>query len=175
MNCACYPNATDCVTGKGVRGGKPGYCANYWTNTDAGSSIYPTGVCNNTGKEPGDDNKFIVDHFETWLETGNRSTLPWLALLFLHTVHVPHPAMPEWYQSVPYPSVNGDYQGTIAQMDAQIGRLRGLLQDKGIADNTVVFYVSAAITEHQNQFAHQNFVLLNLLHRPQTMALMPKT
>ena len=54
--------------------------------------------------------------------------------------------MPEWYNAVPYPSVkpskNGDYQGTIAQMDAQIGRLRAMLRELGIANDTVVFYTS---------------------------------
>ena len=52
LNCNCYPeNATDCVDGGGVHGVSGLLCTNYWTNTDPSSSIYPTGVCNNTGKE----------------------------------------------------------------------------------------------------------------------------
>jgi arylsulfatase A-like enzyme len=144
LNCACYPNNdTDCVTGGGVRGGKPLQCTNYWA-LDATHSIYPdSNVCNqSTGKEPGDDNKFIVDHFELWLRKKTVAATPFLATLWLHTVHVPHPAMPEFYNSVPYPSANGDYQGTIAQMDAQIGRIRALLKELGVANDTVVWYTS---------------------------------
>ena len=138
LNCNCYPGATDCAAGGGVLGPSKLLCTNYWTNTDPNASIYTTKVCNNTGKEPGDDSQFIVDHFEAWLHEADRVAKPWLALLWLHTVHVPHPAMPKWYNSVPYPSQNGDYQGTIAQMDDQIGRLRMLLRDLGLANDTVV-------------------------------------
>ena len=117
LNCNCYPGATDCTAGGGVLGPSQLLCTNYWTNTDPNASVYSTKVCNNTGKEPGDDSLFIVDHFEAWLHEADRVAKPWLALLWLHTMHVPHPAMPRWYNSVPYPSKNGDYQGTIAQMD----------------------------------------------------------
>eukprot|EP01043_Picozoa_sp_COSAG02_P048417 COSAG02_NODE_4754_length_5022_cov_2.228113_2_plen_736_part_00 len=142
LNCFCYPNATGCVSGGGIVGGGPPLeCTNYWT-MDAAHSVYPTGVSNDTGKEPGDDNEYIMDHFEEWLHTADRVSKPWLALLWLHTVHVPHPAMPEWFNSVPYPQQNGDYQGTIAQMDAQIGRLRAMLRELGIANDTAVFYTS---------------------------------
>ena len=117
-------------------------CTNYWTNTNPAVSTYSTNVSNHTGKEPGDDNEFIVDHFEAWLHADDRIAKPWLGVLWLHTVHVPHPAMPKWFNSVPYPAHNGDYQGTIAQMDSQIGRLRAMLQELGLANDTALFYTS---------------------------------
>ena len=36
----------------------------------------------------------------------------------------------------------GDYLGTLTQMDVQIGRIRQLLRDKGVADNTMVWYTA---------------------------------
>jgi arylsulfatase A-like enzyme len=143
LNCNCYANATNCAAGGGLLGPSKLLCTNYWTNTDPTASVYATNVSNHTGKEMGDDNEYIVDHFEAWLREHDRGARrPWLGVLWLHTVHVPHPAMPRWFNSVPYPAKNGDYQGTIAQMDSQIGRLRLLLKELGIANNTAVFYTS---------------------------------
>lgn len=59
-------------------------------------------------------------------------------VLWLHTNHMPHPSMPEWYHA--YEDANGqpagDYLGTLSQMDHQIGRLRAMLKTHKVADNT---------------------------------------
>ena len=36
----------------------------------------------------------------------------------------------------------GDYLGTLSQMDHQIGRLRGMLKSKGVADNTALWFTA---------------------------------
>jgi arylsulfatase A-like enzyme len=36
----------------------------------------------------------------------------------------------------------GDYLGTITQMDVQIGRLRRMLRDRGVANNTMLWYTA---------------------------------
>ena len=67
-----------------------------------------------------------------------------MAQLWLHTVHIPHPAMPQWYHN--YSDVHGqpagDYLGTVSQMDAQIGRLRAMLRRYGVADDTLLLFTS---------------------------------
>jgi hypothetical protein len=59
-------------------------------------------------------------------------------VLWLHTNHMPHPSMPEWFHA--YEDANGqpagDYLGTLSQMDHQIGRLRAMLKTHNVADNT---------------------------------------
>lgn len=47
--------------------------------------------------------------------------------------------MPEWYHAYTDAAGNpaGDYLGTISQMDVQIGRLRDMLRQYNVANNTV--------------------------------------
>lgn len=111
----------------------------------------PECVANLTVKQTGDDSSFIVDTFEHFLqlegypsiakrnslaagEGGDNATpRPFLAVLWLHTVHEPHAALPEFYHN--YTDALGDpardYLGSITQMDVQVGRLRQLLRDLG--------------------------------------------
>ena len=68
----------------------------------------------------GDDSAYIMDVFEEFLADRERRR----ALhLWLHTVHLPHPAMPEWFHAYQdaHGAPAGDYLGTLSQMDAQIG------------------------------------------------------
>lgn len=48
--------------------------------------------------------------------------------------------MPEFFKE--FPAGYGDYMGTVSQMDAQIGRLRQLLQDRGLTTNTLLWFTS---------------------------------
>lgn len=59
--------AEHCVIGGGEFQDKALACTNYWYD-DPSISQYPTGVVNITEKQPGDNNAFIVDKFESWLE-----------------------------------------------------------------------------------------------------------
>ena len=124
-------------------------------------------VQNLTQKIAGDDTAHIIDTFAAFLDglghtnaadtpdtqrtesmnyssTSRSSPLPFLALLWLHTVHEPHAALPEFYHG--YRDAFGDpardYLGSITQMDVQIGRLRQLLRDRGIANSTMLWYTS---------------------------------
>ena len=69
---------------------------------------------------------------------------PFLAVLWLHTIHLPRGALPEWYHnySDAFGDPAGDYLGSISQMDVQVGRLRAMLQQKGIANDTMLWYTS---------------------------------
>ena len=101
-----------------------------------------------TSKILGDDTRQIMDFFEDFLrrktKEGGEEQGPFLAVLWLHTNHMPHPAMPEWYNK--YKDANGqpagDYLGTISQMDSQIGRLRDMLRTYKIANNTALWFTA---------------------------------
>jgi arylsulfatase A-like enzyme len=95
----------------------------------------------------GDDSFFMMDTFEEFLTRkapGGKEEAPFMAVLWLHTNHMPHPAMPEFYHG--YTDANGqpagDYLGTLSQMDVQIGRLRQMLKDKGVAENTALWFTA---------------------------------
>jgi len=97
-------------------------------------------------KIEGDDSKYIMDVFEEFLarKTTGPEKNPWLALLWLHTNHLPHPSVPEYYHlyNDSYGDWAGDYLGTLTQMDAQIGRLRELLKKYNVANNTMFWYTA---------------------------------
>lgn len=85
----------------------------------------------------------MVDRFEDFLKrkTGEEEA-PFMAMIWFHTNHIEHPSLPEYYNAYTDAAGNpaGDYLGTITQMDAQIGRVRGLLEQYGVKDNTMLWY-----------------------------------
>lgn len=126
---------TGCITGGGAFSSKTYECTNYWGPVDLSPTHKPTKpscasanastltgcVGNLTSKILGDDTRLIMDDFEEFLARkapGGSEAAPFLAVLWLHTNHMPHPAMPEWYHA--YTDENeqpaGDYLGTISQM-----------------------------------------------------------
>ena len=104
-------------------------------------------VTNITRKILGDDSMEIMDTFEAFLTRkapGKAEQAPFVAVLWLHTNHMPHPAMPEWYHAYEdaLGDPAGDYLGTLSQMDNQIGRLRAMLKTYGVSDNTAVWFTA---------------------------------
>ena len=88
-----------------------------------------------------------MDVFEEFLKRkapGGDEEAPFVAVLWLHTNHNPHPAMPEWYHAYKdaHGDPAGDYLGTISQMDAQIGRLRHMLRTYGVSNNTALWFTA---------------------------------
>lgn len=131
-------------------------------------------VQNLTNKITGDDTAHIVDTFESFLDDhgyleGNsvpgdgedsvgeaaETPAPFLAVLWLHTVHEPHAALPEFYHN--YTDAFGDpardYLGSLTQMDVQIGRLRQVLRRRGIANNTMLWCARAATGASHSAFS----------------------
>ena len=108
-----------------------------------------------------------MDVVEDFLQRSIGERKPVLAMVWLHTVHGPHIAMPDSYalyaegdraacnttlfgyggeqvhQCDDCPSIDDcDYKGSITQMDLQIGRLRSMLQSHGVANNTLLWFSS---------------------------------
>lgn len=73
--CRCYP------------------CTNYYYP----NSSDPRTVTDLQEKVPGDDSEFLMDRFEIWLEKTLADGRPFLAHLCLHSIHEPHPSMPQYY------------------------------------------------------------------------------
>eukprot|EP01046_Picozoa_sp_COSAG06_P018225 COSAG06_NODE_1261_length_10074_cov_21.232882_2_plen_254_part_00 len=157
-NCGCFEPASQCVTGGGVYRDVSYPCTNYWSPTYLEPATHKATqsrpeclslrsrqdcVANLTTKIQGDDSEHMVDYFEDFLrrKTSGSEKSPFLALLWLHTNHVPHPALPEFYSQYE-DALDGDYLGTLTQMDVQIGRLRAMLKSYGVANNTALWYTA---------------------------------
>jgi len=151
-NCGCNPEwltqGDGCIKNSGQwTKTKLPKCTNYWMNTNSKSrckkseSTTRDCVANLTSKIEGDDTMHIVHVFEDFLQ---RQSGNWLAQLSLHTVHEPHPALPEWYNA--YTEAEGgpagDYLGTLSQMDHAIGELINILKANGAYDNTMIWFTA---------------------------------
>eukprot|EP01043_Picozoa_sp_COSAG02_P075284 COSAG02_NODE_15451_length_1170_cov_1.287582_2_plen_95_part_01 len=75
----------------------------------------------------GDDSEFLVDRFGDFLQRTLAQGRPFYAHLCMHSIHEPHPAMPQYYQLY---KKDPDYLGTLTQMDAQFGRLMTMLEQE---------------------------------------------
>ena len=155
LNCGCVPEwkfeGKGCVNGSGKWERSSLECTNYWffsEDTPSPHCMEPATtdrgcVANLTQKITGDDSLHIVSQFEDFL--GNKSQdQPFLAALFLHTNHVPHYALPEWYHAYndTFGNPAGNYLGTLSQMDFAIGELWKLLKAKNLDENTLIWFTA---------------------------------
>lgn len=173
-NCGCVESwkseGNGCIIGGGFWTHNESLdCTNYWSyaNTTAkgytdrlraessgalppdcnSATVVPRScVANLTSKIEGDDTVFILNRFEDYLQRRqqNNDERPVLAWLHIHTNHVPHFALPEWYYAYKDKLGNwsGDYLGTISQMDAALGSYLPLLEKYGMANDTLTFFTA---------------------------------
>jgi arylsulfatase A-like enzyme len=90
----------------------------------------------------GDDSAILIDEVISFIQqdTGEE---PFLAVVWFHTPHLPLVAGPD--DQSPYAEhefFERTYYGAVSAMDREIGRLRTALKDKGVADNTVLWFTS---------------------------------
>lgn len=85
----------------------------------------------------------VFEDFVTRKASGVEAS-PFLAVIWLHTVHEPHPSLPEFYHNYTdaFGDAAGDYLGTLTQMDVQIGRFREILKNNNVYENTMVWCVN---------------------------------
>lgn len=108
-----------------------------------GLSIYVRNGVPVTDNLEGDDSRIIMDRVIPFIEQSIQDNQPFLATVWFHTPHEPVVAGPEYLAMYPdLPEEQKHLYGCITAMDEQIGRLRAFLREKGIADNTVVFFCS---------------------------------
>eukprot|EP00038_Savillea_parva_P014746 m.11998 g.11998 ORF g.11998 m.11998 type:complete len:695 (+) comp2898_c0_seq1:231-2315(+) len=129
-----YPG-TNCVIGGGVEVNESYVCSTYWhPDTTA-----PIGVAPAPDKIVGDDGAYMVDQLDAFVNASVANATPFLATLWLHYIHLPHPAMPVYYAMY---DQDPDYVGALAQMDSTVGDMVSLLQTHHVFNNTLLFFTS---------------------------------
>jgi len=91
----------------------------------------------------GDDSRIIMDRVIPFIEEQSQNSQPFLAVVWLHTPHLPV-LTGEKYRQL-YAQQSPDVQqfyGSVSAMDEQIGRLRKRLKELGLDKNTLVFFTS---------------------------------
>jgi hypothetical protein len=84
-----YPGE-NCVIGGGVYVNESMVCSTYWYPDPSA----PLGVTNITERIEGSDGDFFVDKMKSFVGASVAESKKWLAVLMLHYIHLPHPAMP---------------------------------------------------------------------------------
>ncbi len=120
-----------------------------WTSWGAkddgswGGSIYIQNEEPISDNLDGDDCRIIMDRALPFMEKSINEEKPFLATIWFHTPHEPIVAGPEYLARYPnLPDEQKHLYGCIKAMDEQIGRLKTFLKEKGIAENTILFFCS---------------------------------
>ncbi len=91
----------------------------------------------------GDDSRVIIDRVLPFIDNSINQEKPFLATVWFHAPHLPCVAGPEYaamYEGLSLEEKN--YYGCITAMDDQIERLVQFLKQKGVYENTVIFFCS---------------------------------
>ena len=135
-NCGCFPDAK-CINGR-YRGSPS--CTNYYTNISESLEGWPEPI-------PEGDSHFIWSLAENYIKEQVKADRPFFLYLPFHAVHIRYVAT-DYYRNM-YQEQNSnlsqnliDYYGAISEMDDVIGKLRNLLQELGIKNNTLLWFSS---------------------------------
>lgn len=90
----------------------------------------------------GDDSRVIMDRAIGFIEENINEDKPFLSVIWMHTPHLPCVAGPEFRELYDGTELEKAYAGAITAMDMQVGRLAGFLAQKGVSENTVIFFCS---------------------------------
>jgi len=91
----------------------------------------------------GANSRVIMDRVVPFVEEAADGQTPFFATIWFHTPH--SPVVASKHDQEQYAHLSEDqqhYYGSLTAMDEQIGRLRKLLQDLGVADNTIIWFCS---------------------------------
>ncbi|XP_065890047.1 N-acetylgalactosamine-6-sulfatase-like [Dysidea avara] len=143
-NCGCFQNSV-CTLGHYTN--RP-VCTNYYTNTSDDTVGWSQPI-------PGDDSHFIWSLAEKYIREQVNFHKPFFLYLPFHSVHSRFVATDQYRNF--YLKARGhvhskhvtketlskaDYYGAISAMDNVIGKLRNLLQELGIKNNTLFWFTS---------------------------------
>ncbi len=91
----------------------------------------------------GDDSRVIMDRAEPFIRESVHKDMPFLSVVWFHTPHTPVVAGPEYRAMYSdYSEEEQHYYGCITAMDEQVGRLNALLEELGVAEDTMVWFCS---------------------------------
>ncbi|MBM1104519.1 sulfatase-like hydrolase/transferase [Aurantibacter crassamenti] len=91
----------------------------------------------------GDNSKIIVDRVIPFINTSVKEEKPFFSTIWFHTPHLPvvsDSLHRSYYKDLDL--AKQIYNGTITAMDKQIGRLWKELEDRGIEEETILFFCS---------------------------------
>ena len=135
LNCACF-NTSLCPLG---HYSSPPPCTNYY-------SLAPGGILEGlTQPYEGDDSHFLLKLFQNFLENVTQTGEPFFIYVPFHTVHIRYIASMgyiERYMNKGYSLDQIDYYGAITAMDDVVGKIRQLLKQYSLSNNTMLWFVS---------------------------------
>ena len=142
LNCGCFKNAK-CILGHTQRHPE---CTNYYTTSNQSDQIisWPNPI-------EGEDSHFLWSLAEKFIREQVNLKKPFFLYLPFHAVHIPYIATDEYrnmYLKKNFNSDQADYYGVISAMDEIIGRMRDLLEELGIKENTFLWFSSDNGPEH---------------------------
>jgi len=92
----------------------------------------------------GDDSRVIVDRVEPFIRESAKAKKPFFAAVWFHAPHLPVVAGPKYCAM--YPEAKStrhrNYYGCVTAMDEQVGRIRKVLRELGVAENTLLAFCS---------------------------------
>ncbi len=94
-------------------------------------------------KFQGDSSDVVTEEALRFIRQQAAAAKPFLAVVWFGSPHVPHEALPAdkaLYASLPEKDQN--YYGEITAIDRNVGRLRVVLRESQVADNTLLWYCS---------------------------------
>ena len=133
-NCGCFPDA-ECINGH--YGSNPS-CTNYYTNKSDSIIGWPEPILEG-------DSQFIWSLSQNYIEVQVKAKKPFFLFISFHTVHIRYIASEHYkamYQDKQYDLNHLDYYGAISEMDDVMGKLRKLLKELGIHNNTLLWFSS---------------------------------
>lgn len=120
---------------KAIEGGQP--------STPYGTSYWKAEHTRESENLEGDDSRIIMDRVIPFINSSHEVGDPFFATIWLHTPHLPVVADSLHRSLFAEMDLQTQlYYGTIAAMDEQIGRLWTNLREKGVAENTMIFFCS---------------------------------
>jgi arylsulfatase A-like enzyme len=91
----------------------------------------------------GDDSRVIMDRVIEFIEQNDGDEQPLFAVIWFHTPHLPLVAgLEDQAQYAEYTFTDRTYYAAVSAMDREIGRLRETLKERGMADDTVLWFAS---------------------------------
>jgi arylsulfatase A-like enzyme len=90
----------------------------------------------------GGASRVVVDRMEPFVRTSIRNRQPFFAVCWFHAPHQDVQAGPKYLRKYPGYGEAAHYYGCITEMDDQVGRIANLLDETGVAANTLIFFCS---------------------------------
>ncbi|MEM6979878.1 MAG: sulfatase-like hydrolase/transferase [Planctomycetota bacterium] len=112
------------------------------------SVAYRTRYWDENGREVtdnlgGDDSRVIMDRVGPFVASSAAAKQPFFVVIWFHTPHLPVVAGPHYAERYDdQPIHRRNYFGSITAMDDQVGRLRQVLRNTGVDQDTMIWFAS---------------------------------